>query len=76
MTLKKDDRVILTANTKFYAQMNNPVVGSKYECEGTIINTPTKQTCIVKWDNDSSNFYYVKDLTKAPETLGSYTSIW
>lgn len=58
---------------------SNPVVGSEWECEGTVdtINLD-EMTAIVEWDNGYMNMYIDGDLTPAKSTTaeGNFASIW
>lgn len=54
---------------------NNPAVGSKYECAGTISNVTDSNVSVI-WDNGGHNIYYSTDLALDEENLGRCKSIW
>lgn len=63
---RRNQRVRLV-DTKRKASSENPIMGTRYECEGTVIHTDTdygpKDIRIsVKWDNKHRNIYHFKDL--------------
>lgn len=52
----------------------NPVIGSRYECEGTITNSSSSTGIGVRWDNGSSNGYRNNELCLSIE--GNFINIW
>ena len=61
-------RVKLMAQN-YTANADNPVVGSEYECEGTVIGIKKRELLPIKvaWDNGSINEYYAHNLIKVGE---------
>ena len=65
-----NDRVKLKpGNFPFPSGKNYPVIGSPYECIGTVIDTYSetirgnkKFVCYVKWDNERFTYLYSDDL--------------
>ena len=59
---KIDDRVVYAHNTANYTTgQSNPLVGTKYECEGTVINIEHRSVR-VEWDNGRRNVYNYRTL--------------
>jgi hypothetical protein len=63
MLLYKGVRVRYTSGAHGQGE-DNPMVGSRWECEGTITEMPKGTNwCEVTWDNGKVNSYYLSDLT-------------
>lgn len=74
MAFKKGDRVRFVDNYKNYSIGSaNPLVGTLYECEGTVENTGPISTS-VKWDNGTKNSYDVNTLALSEDYR--VISIW
>ena len=52
---------------KYTLRENNPLLGSVFECEGTIVSHSSGSSCTVRWDNGTSNTYSDTDLDHAGE---------
>lgn len=74
--LKRNMRVILTKPDEDYTiGLGNPVVGSKWECEGTVTEY-SYEDASVRWDNGHSNGYKDNELSLADRIEGRCKSIW
>jgi hypothetical protein len=72
--LKKGDRLILTHPSAGYTLgPNNPAVGTKWFCAGTL-RDEGKHIVHVKWDTGYSNSYRDYELSKADDQ--NMVSIW
>ena len=70
MTLKVGDRVN-SVSGKYGRANNNPLIGTRYECAGTVDSSESDGMHItVLWDNGAHNSYNSKDLALAG-TAGS-----
>jgi len=72
-------RVKLTHPLKKYTfGLHNPVVGSEWETEGSIINIKNElyTEITVRWDNARENTYSPSTLSLADTPEGSFESIW
>jgi hypothetical protein len=88
--IETGERVLLTEDGGYDPDKSNPIVGTEFECEGTITEVDPmseedeeddfqhydENACIyVKWDNGHENVYKGGDLILSrPE--GNCTSIW
>lgn len=79
MTEKKNfyigNRVLLTSSTLRPA-LENPVVGTPWECAGTVVhvlvygdNKTSNTVVFVNWDNERSNYYHPSHLSLADQDL-------
>ncbi len=69
MRFQKDDRVRYISG-RHWLGPGNPLIGSKYECEGTISGVNSRVNRIsVNWDNGTTNFYAEDDLELAEHKL-------
>lgn len=66
---KAGDRVYYTSGIHGQSK-NNPLFGSEYECDGTIISIDHDGGYVqVEWDNGTHNSYSTHDLTPILENL-------
>jgi hypothetical protein len=73
---RSDMRVKLAKPDRCYdIGKNNPAIGTKYECAGTIIKF-NDRLCYVKWDNGYSNDYKDLELSLEDSPTGNCISIW
>lgn len=75
--LKKDDKVVLITDIHG-TSLNNPVQGSEYECEGTVVQVNARKkvsdfNITVDWDNGNSNVYAEEHLKVVNI---NYKTIW
>ena len=71
---KCGDRIKLTHPKEYYTiGLANPLVGTKFECPGTIIEIYDGNKIEVKWDNKTTNGYDEEDLDLYYENT---ISIW
>lgn len=69
-----DMKVRLTNPDKEYdIGPNNPVVGSKWECDGKVVSYTSSNIC-VRWVNGAANDYKNNELS--PLEGNDYISIW
>lgn len=66
-TFNYSDRVYYTSG-KHGAASNNPLVGTKYECAGTIYEVDNQHHIRVEWDNGRRNSYDHHDLIHATDS--------
>lgn len=72
--LKGGLRVVLTKPDTYYnIGANNPKVGTKWECVGTVIEQYSDEVRVL-WDNGHDNSYKDFELSMAIE--GRFRSIW
>lgn len=74
-TYRVNTRVKLKFQPRLNASIYCPMIGTTYECEGTIIErfADDQRHCDVKWDNGASNIWILSKLKTINE---SYNSIW
>lgn len=68
MRFQKGDRVRYISG-RHWLGPGNPLIGSKYECEGTVTYLRLGRIS-VGWDNGTKNFYGEDDLELAEHKLG------
>ena len=74
--VKKGMRVILTNPAPRYViGMSNPLVGTNWECEGTIISYSSSLISVM-WDNGKHNEYSDNELSEIEICEGRCESIW
>ena len=64
MSFKMGDRVIYVSG-HWVTGSTNPLIGTSYFCEGTIVAINCSYNYRVKWDNGTRNIYYESDLELA-----------
>jgi hypothetical protein len=68
MDFREGDRVFLISNKRGYSLgMSNPLVGTPFECEGTVVRARSGYR--VDWDNGHSNSYAEGDLGAATNVV-------
>ena len=56
--LNEGDRVLFVHNHRDYdISQTNPLAGTMYECQGTVVDKLSLNTVEVKWDNGYFNTY-------------------
>lgn len=79
---KVGDRVKLIQVKDIKLSKSNPIIGTRYECEGEIIEMDNSPAPIIKvaWDNGTENIYLKEHLVrtkmKFDNQIGSINSIW
>ena len=72
-------RVVLTTD-RYGSYPNNPMVGGRHECVGTVDYVDWGNTIIndvhVAWDNGETNTYKVGDLSVEDGGEGVYVDMW
>jgi len=76
MLFKKGEKVLLI-NSKYVADQQNPIMGSKYECEGIVVGFQYEENMVVvQWDNGYHNAYNSITLSPVNSSSKRCKSIW
>jgi hypothetical protein len=73
--LEIGNKVYLNKNSGFPTRMNNPTIGSKYECVGVVVEVDrdSELKVRVEWENGTQNVYKDEHLIKKDYNINS---IW